>query len=394
MMEVAMRSIPKISTLAAYCFTALLSASSAHAGQYKKLFEFHLKYGAYPQSAVIDLNGTLYGETPGTEDGSLFSYDLATGAFAQPHIFHGGNYHGIGPVGSLIDFDGILYGVTRRGGPIDEGTIFTLDPVSGAYHVVYKFKDATLKGEGPSAGLLAWRNKMYGTTAQGGAYGDGAIYEFNPLSRSVRVVYSFTGGLDGAGPSAHLVEMNGKLYGALQGGGNGGCMGGFACGTVFEIDPKSKTGRVVYSFTGGNDGFYPNADLIEMNGLLYGTTFYGGSLDCGQYGCGTVFSIDPSTNVEKVLYFFTEQKDGAKPAAGLLRHGNTLYGTTIYGDGLKYGGIFKINPAGGVAKEIYNIPSDWRGDYPAAPLISSDGTFYGTTALGGGGYGTIFSFNR
>jgi uncharacterized repeat protein (TIGR03803 family) len=49
---------------------------------------------------------------------------------------------------------------------------------------------------------------------------------------------------------------------------------------------------VLYSFTGGSDGAQPIARLIaDKEGALYGTTGYGGS-GCQQTGgCGTVFKL-------------------------------------------------------------------------------------------------------
>ena len=65
--------------------------------------------------------------------------------------------------------------------------------------------------------------------------------------------------------------------------------------------------------------------------MLYGTTYYGGSGSCAD-GCGTVFSLDPITGGEKVLYSFQYNgADGTQPYAGLTNIGSKLYGTTVYG---------------------------------------------------------------
>jgi uncharacterized repeat protein (TIGR03803 family) len=54
--------------------------------------------------------------------------------------------------------------------------------------------------------------------------------------------------------------------------------------------------QVVYSFRGGKDGVSPQAGLVDDGGLLYGTTFGGGSANVG-----TVFAVSPSTGVEQVV---------------------------------------------------------------------------------------------
>jgi len=122
------------------------------------------------------------------------------------------------------------------------------------------------------------------------------------------VLYSFGGGSDGEYPGAGLIEVNGILYGTTVQGGGTGC-GGDGCGTLFSLDPASGAERVLYSFcsrTGCKDGASPESALIDVKGILYSTTESGGvNTACGGTDdCGTVFSLDPGTGEEKVLYSF------------------------------------------------------------------------------------------
>jgi len=114
-------------------------------------------------------------------------------------------------------------------------------------------------------------------------------------------------GDDGAHPQADLIaDPAGNLYGTTAGGGDGGQ------GTVFQLD-SSGTLAVLYSFTGGDDGAVPVAGLIaDMEGNLYGTTNRGGAGGCGAPGCGTVFQLTPSGTL-KVLHSFTGGSDGGLP---------------------------------------------------------------------------------
>ena len=99
------------------------------------------------------------------------------------------------------------------------------------------------------------------------------------------MLYSFTGGSDGANPVAGLVfDAAGNLYGTTEYGGVG-CAGYGGCGTVFQLAPDG-TEAVLYRFTGGADGEFPTSGLIFDAGNLYGTTFGGGSS-----GGGTVFRL-------------------------------------------------------------------------------------------------------
>jgi len=92
---------------------------------------------------------------------------------------------------------------------------------------------------------------------------------------------------------------------------------------VFELE---KTGRetVLYGFTGGTDGAFPSADLVrDAAGNLCGTTYIGGEATGCSGGCGVVFKLD-TTGVETVLHSFTGGADGANPATpyafGFVRH--------------------------------------------------------------------------
>jgi uncharacterized repeat protein (TIGR03803 family) len=83
------------------------------------------------------------------------------------------------------------------------------------------------------------------------------------------------------------------LYGTTWGGGATNC----GCGTVFAVTPSGSE-TVLHRFEGGKDGAFPSAGLINVGGILYGTTYAGGGGNCPASrsfpgGCGTIFSIAP-----------------------------------------------------------------------------------------------------
>lgn len=134
-------------------------------------------------------------------------------------------------------------------------------------------------------------------------------------------------------PFAGLIDVKGTLYGTTTGGGGG------HDGAVFKLTTAG-TEKVIHSFKGGSDGAGPGCGiLIFMNGALYGTTQYGGSRNNG-----TVFKV--TAGIEKVLYSFKGGKDGANPVAALADVGGTLYGTTQYGGTGDNGTVFKITTTG------------------------------------------------
>jgi hypothetical protein len=116
---------------------------------------------------------------------------------------------------------------------------------------------------------------------------------------------------------------------------------------VFKLDPTGHE-AVLHSFTGGADGAFPTAGLVrDTAGNLYGTTSLGGNLtNCnnqGFPGCGVVFKLGTAGN-ETVLYSFTGGADGASPGFGsLIRDtAGNLYGTDAPGAG--DGVVFEITP--------------------------------------------------
>ena len=117
---------------------------------------------------------------------------------------------------------------------------------------------------------------------------------------------------------------------------------------------QSVTYEVIHSFRprykgNMNDGRHPAAGLVDVNGTLYGTTFYGGTDGCGsgdrKPGCGTVYTITTS-GAESVLYRFTGGVNGQNPNAGVVNAHGMLFGTTSNGGNYGFGTIFSVTPSG------------------------------------------------
>src|SRR5258707_14601505 len=118
-----------------------------------------------------------------------------------------------------------------------------------------------------------------------------AGFSSGAAAQMLTTLYTFTGGSDGSHPFAGLIaDATGNLYGTTYDGRGPG-----RYGTVFELTP-SGTFTVLYSFTGGSDGANPRAGLIaDAAGNLYGTTYGGGATaDCDPpNGCGPEFQPAP-----------------------------------------------------------------------------------------------------
>ncbi|HTV34519.1 MAG TPA: choice-of-anchor tandem repeat GloVer-containing protein, partial [Methylocella sp.] len=203
------------------------------------------------------------------------------------HAFKGSPSDGSNPSAGLIfDSSGNLYGTTHIGGVAELGTVFKLAP-DGTETVLHSFEGP---GDGiyPVAGLIFdSSSNLYGTTVNGGAtLAAGAVFKLAPDGTET-VLHSFRGHGDGANPFAGLIaDSQGNLYGTTPSGGSSNC--GAGCGTVFKLAPDGTSYKVLYTFAGGSDGFYPYAGLIaDSQGNLYGTTTGGGANDSN----GTVFKL-------------------------------------------------------------------------------------------------------
>jgi uncharacterized repeat protein (TIGR03803 family) len=245
--------------------------------------------GADPFTAglVSDARGNLYGVTldggASNNYGTVFKLTKG-GTESVLYSFTGGPNDAGNPAAGLIrDKAGNLYGV-GGGGANFYGSVFKLDR-SGKVTLLYSFGGAD--GGFPEGALIRDSSgDLYGTTDGGGAYFSGTVFKVDTTGTE-SVLYSFTGGADGGFPGyGSLVrDAAGNSYGTTGLGGGGTCRGG--CGTVFKLD-KTGTETVLYSFTGGADGANPYAGLIrDKAGNLYGTTSSGGS------GYGTVFKLKP-----------------------------------------------------------------------------------------------------
>jgi len=226
-------------------------------------------------------------------NGTVFELDK-TGKETVLYSFAGGT-DGASPFGSLVrDSAGNLYGTTYYGGASGMGAVFELDN-TGHETVLYSFAGGP-DGVYPAAGLVRdAKGNLYGTTFNGGGRGnEGVVFKVSKVGKET-VLYRFAANRDGANPYlADLVrDANGNLYGVTNRGGGTGC-GGSGCGVVFKISAPGKE-SVLYSFTGGKDGALPLAGLLRDNaGHLYGTVSGGGDSECGVTGgCGVAFEITP-----------------------------------------------------------------------------------------------------
>jgi uncharacterized repeat protein (TIGR03803 family) len=224
------------------------------------------------------------------------------------HFFQGGADGG-DPVGGVtLGANGALYGTTNGGG-VNEGTVYELTPPAKSdgiwgYRLLHSFGSVAGDGINPQGPLVIDKNgAIYGMTTGS----SGTVYQLTPPASpggtwGFSTLHTFTCGSDGCQPwwAGVVLGKNGVLYGTTAYGGSS-ANGGYGWGTVFELAPPADPGgawteSVLYSFKGGSDGAYPQASLLYTNGVLYGTAYTGGVAACGSAGtegCGVVFELKP-----------------------------------------------------------------------------------------------------
>lgn len=258
-------------------------------GHKTTLFRFDKSlYGALPVDAlVMDKSGDLFGTTP---QGGPAHYGTAfrlapDGTYTILHAFDDGADGGYVYQGLLLDARGNLYGGSVGGGGNGGGDVYEI-AAGGAFSILHTFVGQD--GFGVDAPLIKdSQGDLYGTTFKGGTdFNGGTVFKL-AADGTETVLFDFNGASDGQYPNSALtVDAGGNFYGTTLQGGD------FNKGTVYKLAPDG-TQTVLYSFTGGSDGAYPFNGVIEKRGRLYGTTWQAGAdlTQCGNVGCGTVYEI-------------------------------------------------------------------------------------------------------
>lgn len=403
--------------------------------------------GRGPNGPVtLDSAGNLYGGNIGAGlygEGVVFKLTRSSGTPWPETVifpFPGGADGGSVSSPLIFDSDGNLYGATSEGGDPSGctssesgpgcGVIFKLTPSSSGYWtetVLYAFSGGA-DGAAPVWITFGSDGNLYGATSSGGdvavcspvggASGCGIIFRLTPTASGPwqeQVLYTFEGAGDGASPASVALDSAGNVYGVTFLGGqvtNPACSvyNGVAagCGTVFQLKPTPGgkwTENVLYSFSGGADGSYPQGGLaLDPAGSLYGTTFVGGSFDgpnCA-FGCGVVFRVSSvgSAWSQSVLYSFTGGEDGASPLGLALNAQGTLFGSNGGSGTCACGGcgtVYQLTPTTTPPWTLSVLAqlTTGTGTGPNAVTLDSANNVYGTTyTCGPDGGGTAFELVR
>lgn len=326
---------------------------------------------------------------------------LFAGPFSVVYNFDG--FDAAGPQSPLVvDADGNFFGTSPFGGSQQAGSVFEMKAGGGlnSVTVLYSFSGGS-DGAEPFAELTPDASgNLFGVATAGGASKNGTIFELerNGSAFSFTTAYTFTGGADGASPIGGLaIDGSGTIYGTTAGGGAGS-------GTIFALHRGggSFTLQTLYTFSAVSsginaDGAAPEATLfLDPSGNLFGTAAAGGAA-----GEGVVFELAPGDSgwTYRLLHAFSGGADQGVPVAALAADaGGNLFGTASGGQGaLGFGTVFELVDDGAwTFRTIYTFENGADGAVPVSALVVDHaGNLFGTASAGGdSAAGTIFVLGR
>jgi uncharacterized repeat protein (TIGR03803 family) len=283
--------------------------------------------------------------------------------------------------------------------------------------VLFSFSGGSDGGQPLSELVFDAHGNLYGTTHDGGDFGDGTVFELTPAANgywgewSEKVLHSFhRDGKDGAHPSAGLIfDKAGNLWGTTENGGTDTTGTVIVGGTVFELSPSPNGtwSETVFSFQHAN---IHSGLIFDKEGNIYGTTATD-PRNSGT-GTGTVFKLTRAPNgtwSKTTLYAFSLENpysgnpnflDGDNPYARvIIDAAGNLYSTTramSRGTTLNGGTFFKLTRgSNGIWAETvpHNFNCNTGADACASEtdlIMDAHGRFYGTAGGGAFRVGTVF----
>ncbi|MBA3912406.1 MAG: hypothetical protein H0X25_00765 [Acidobacteriales bacterium] len=371
----------------------LMLTMPLYAAQEKTLVTFH--HGALPSDGLVAWQGKLYGSTEYGGQyglGTIFELSESGGVFSEKVIYNFQPDHDNGGPMWKVTFDrvGNLYGTSPNGGLYGLGAIYRLAPENGTWTgtILYSFTGGNDGADPDSKLTFDPEGNLYGATTFGGSTGYGVIFQLTPSGDqwTETTIHAFNGPTDGRSPQGLVLTQDGHLLGF-------GCQSGPAGnGTIFQLKKAGEAWQftVLYDFSQPNDSsFITGSPVLDAQGRIYGSSSAGGT-----DGKGTLFRFDQTTGVSAILHNFKgKPEDGASPDGDLLLDPQgRVWGVTSIG-GMGNGTIFAYTPSDNSYQVLYEFFGQNMGHFPNGGLIEdANGNLYGTTEEGGPnqGSGTVF----
>lgn len=357
---------------------------------YTKLYDLDsTNSGRHPSGSLVEAdNGFLYAMTlrGGAKDaGVIFEFDLATNS-ARKIVDLDSAAYGDSPEGDLMQAsDGMLYGMCRDGGFLNDGTLLQVDPTNDSVRVLFEFGDEN--GQFPRGSVIQASNGfLYGMTLEGGIADIGTIFKYNITTKEYTRLIDFNWFSSGFFPFAKFIQAkDGNLYSVTSGGGLK------QAGTIFRVNPYQEIPTISsYPFhphevqklhefdtLNGRRGYGLMAEV--ETGLLVGSTANGGVNDAG-----TIYSYNYITDEFQKRFDFGATNLGIIPNGDLIVGNNgNIYATLEQGGSQGRGSIFEFDLTDNSCKNLAELDSINGSRFDFGVMQASDGNIYAIASFGG-----------
>jgi gliding motility-associated-like protein/uncharacterized delta-60 repeat protein len=355
--------------------------------QYTKILDFTgsvgTANGGEPANNLFFDGTYLYGLTRrgGVNDlGTIFKIKPDGTGYVKMHEFTGGADNS-DPIGGLVSDGTFLYGATRLAGT-NAGTIFKIKPDGTGFTTVYTFPNGLPNPISPSGSLIYDGTFLYGMTSTGGsALSLGTVFKIKTDGTGFVQLTNFGTADVGRQPSGKLFSDGTYLYGVTERGGTSNF------GVVFRILPDGTGLTKLHEFNGAN-GRTPLGGLTLDGSFLYGFTEQG-----GNFGDGTLFRIKTDGTSFSKLFDFQYSTVGSLPQGVPTLLGSYLYGMTFTGGASTQGNLFRIKPDGTGHTPVMDFNGPNGNFTDECSLLAVGSALYGMTSYGGANdLGTVFEY--
>jgi uncharacterized repeat protein (TIGR03803 family) len=281
--------------------------------------------GSYPNAPLVfDHSGNLYGTAIyggqcqySDGCGTVFRLD-SHGALTTLHAFTGGA-DGLDPRSGLLRMGEALYGLTLN------STLYSVGLDGSDYKVLHEFPGYS-KADFQFPPVPAPGGGVYGISISSIGPDQGFLFLWEPKD-TLFTLHRFTGGADGGAPTSLVEDQAGNLFGSTYQGGSCAANPRHGCGVVFKVDHATRAFSVLYTFTGGSDGAQPLLGSVDASGTVHGAA----QPTELRVGNGLLFSLVPSGSGYRYVQgpgVFTGSPEFYVTSGPVPGPGATLVGTT------------------------------------------------------------------
>ena len=340
------------------------------------LYTFGSNTDAYPIGTPVVVNDVIYGVTeslnsPFSANASIFSYDLVTKTYSKKADFVGvGGSRGWTTGGLMVDSNK-LWGLAHVPSfNNDKGIIYYYDLKLDTF-VIAHTNPSNGPLEKPVGELVRYDSLFYGISSLGGSNDDGILFSYDPIADTLVKLEDLNFNTIGGNPEAGVFLHNGELFFHCLGGTFGSGLN--PAGTLLRYNIETGVLTKFLDFD-NTTGTAPYSKPFVHNGFVYGTT--------GNFpgGAGVVYQFTISNSNYSILEELSN-RDGRVLNNEFIHSGDKIYSFTTHKavDGTLYfdpGSVFRIDLNAGVFEHVFVMDRHPFG-FPSAQAAYYENAIYG-----------------